>query len=64
MNKSDLVGIFNIFDKNHDGTISLEEMKQTLEFYEKLPDDKEEEQLDFNDRMKGENDAEFDEDNK
>lgn len=26
LNKSDLISIFTIFDKNHDGTISLDEM--------------------------------------
>ena len=33
LNKSDLISIFTIFDKNHDGTISLDEMKGTLEYY-------------------------------
>eukprot|EP00828_Plagiopyla_frontata_P042217 TRINITY_DN6246_c0_g1_i3.p1 TRINITY_DN6246_c0_g1~~TRINITY_DN6246_c0_g1_i3.p1 ORF type:complete len:634 (+),score=101.14 TRINITY_DN6246_c0_g1_i3:882-2783(+) len=61
LSKSDLVGIFNIFDKNRDGTISLEEMKQTLQFYEKLPDDDEQQRVDFGDRMKGEQDNDFDE---
>lgn len=62
INKSDLNSIFTVFDKNHDGTISLEEMQNTLQYYAKLPE--EEQKVNFDERMKGQQEDDFDEDKK
>ncbi len=55
LNQRDFNNIFNIFDKNKDNTLSLEEMKETFDFYEKMPDDGEGEIMEVEERTDAKN---------